>query len=123
MQHSEVTVDFAKDFTTTPGPRCEDQDTRSGEEFLKTVLAPKFQQAVSAKAALVVNLDGIYGDYSGPFLQEAFGGLARRFGSRAVLDRLKIKSDDQPELSEEIRRMVVAVSVNETSAGPSQPSH
>ena len=50
---------------------------------------------------LIVDLDGAAG-YATSFLEEAFGGLAREFGSQAVSNTLELKSNDEPYLVDEI---------------------
>lgn len=102
---SQVWVFIAKDFTDTPGPRRREEGDGSGEQFLAECLLPKYETARSRGTNLWIDLDGTEG-YATSFLEEAFGGLARRFGSEPVLATLKFKSDDQKYLPEEIRTYI-----------------
>lgn len=98
-------LSVAKEFTTTPGPRSSEDGEFSGEEFLERLLSPKFNSAIEAREALLVDLDGTEG-YATSFLEAAFGGLARRFGPQKILSTLKFKSDDEPFLVGEIEKYI-----------------
>ncbi len=98
-------VFVATDFSDTPGPRRRDEGDDSGEEFLERCLAPKFAEALKDQRELWVDLDGTEG-YATSFLEESFGGLARRYGSDAVLNTIQFKSLDQEYLPEEIRTYI-----------------
>jgi hypothetical protein len=50
---------------------------------------------------LLIDLDDAEG-YATSFLEEAFGGLARKYGAKAVLELLSFKSEDEPLLVDEI---------------------
>ena len=51
---------------------------------------------------ITINLDGTEG-YATSFLDEAFGGLARKFGVERCLKRIKFISAEEPLLIEEIK--------------------
>lgn len=89
------------DTTTTPGARYRSDGPDSGEEYREEVLGPAFQRAFETGSTLLVDLDGTHG-YATSFLEEAFGGLARIFGSEVVLRTLRFKCDDEPTLRDEI---------------------
>ncbi len=92
---------IADKFSKTPGPRYIRQGDFSGELFRDKFLMPVFDDAVSKKERLLIDLDGGYG-YFVSFLEESFGGLARIKGIQIVLDTLQFKSDDEPSLIEDI---------------------
>jgi hypothetical protein len=92
-------------FGKTPGARNIDEGTYSGEEFLQKILEPEFDRAVKEKYTLLIDLDDAEG-YATSFLEEAFGGLARKFGAKKVLKVLDFKSDDEPLLIDEIRSYI-----------------
>lgn len=73
-----IIINIAKDYTKTPGGRYVSQGDYSGEDFRIKILEPKFFEAKENKEKLIINLDGVYG-YPASFLDEAFGGLARKF--------------------------------------------
>ena len=73
----------------------------SGEEFRESLLEPKYILARNSNQKLIINLDGAYG-YPTSFLEEAFGGLARKYGSAEVADTLEFISEDEPSLIQEI---------------------
>ena len=94
-------ISICKEFSETPGARYKSEGIYSGEEFRESLLQPKFEEAIKKGEKLVVDLDGGYG-YPTSFLEEAFGGLARTFGSQKVLESLEFVSEDEPALVEEI---------------------
>src|SRR5579864_9303882 len=105
MITSHLDLNIAAEFTTFPGPRKRTEGEYSGEQFLDELLRPKFLAAREAQTTLSVNLDGAAG-YPTSFLEEAFGGLAREFGSKAVLERLDLTCNDEPYLKDEIRKYI-----------------
>ena len=96
-----LTINIAKAFASTPGARNIVEGSYSGEEFLKNKLLPMFDQAIAEGSTLLIDLDNTEG-YATSFLEEAFGGLARKYNSKKVLNVLQFKSDDEPLLIEEI---------------------
>jgi hypothetical protein len=97
---------IATQFTRTPGPRYRTDDPRfSGEAFREDVLIPLFDRTVADNDKLEIDLDGGYG-YSSSFLDEAFGGLARKRGVRRVLDRLTFKSTEDYYLANDIVNLI-----------------
>lgn len=95
-------LSVADDFAVTPGGRMRSEGDHSGEEFRETFLEPRFEAARRDGTTLCVDLDGVLG-YPTSFLEEAFGGLARRHGSDAVLDTLTFVSEDEPSLIDDVR--------------------
>jgi len=85
-------VSVAKDFSVTPGPRGRGEGKFSGDEFLKNVLRPPFKAAVERGGILQVDLDGTEG-YATSFLE-------------AVSDHLRLKSDEEPYLVDEINKYI-----------------
>lgn len=94
----------AKDFSRTPGPRRRTEGKFSGEAFLD-LLRTRYVAAVKAESVLTIDLDGAAG-YATSFLEAAFGGLAREFDPEEVQRTLKIKSDEEPDLIEEIKSYI-----------------
>lgn len=105
MTPTQIYIKISKDFTRTPGARKMDEGNYSGEEFLKSVLEPAYLQASKEDSIVQINLDDTEG-YATSFLEEAFGGLARKYGSNNVLDHLDFVSNDEPLLIEEIRHYI-----------------
>lgn len=99
-------INICKDFSETPNARYRAEGPFSGEEFRELILEPKFLAARDQKEKLVINLDGGYG-YPTSFLEEAFGGLARKYGSKDVTDVLTFISEDEPSLIQEILGYIV----------------
>lgn len=91
----------ARQFSVTPGSRYESEGPYSGEQ-LREVLEPQVWRAVCEGSPLTVDLDGTVG-YGVAFLDEAFGGLARRGYNVSLLKEcLRFKSEEEPYLVEDI---------------------
>ncbi len=95
-----VTLKIAQVFSETPGGRYRKDGPHSGEEFREEHLRPRFEN-LKVGQTILIDLDGGYG-YPTSFLEEAFGGLARIYGSDAVLGKLVFKSEEEPNLKEEV---------------------
>jgi hypothetical protein len=102
-----ISINVAREFSRTPGPRTPSHGPYSGQEFLQQVLKPKFEAALKSGARLFVNLDGAAG-YPSSFLEEAFGGLAREFPGEVTQQRLEIACNDEPYLVEDVWRYINA---------------
>lgn len=100
-----ITINVVTDYSDTPGARHVYEGPFSGEDFREVLLKPKFIEATESKKKLVINLDGGYG-YPTSFLEEAFGGLARLFGSKIVLDTIELISEDEPAIIDEIKSYI-----------------
>lgn len=98
-------INICKDFSDTPGARYRTEGDFSGEEFRERFLIPSFEELKNTDEKIEINFDGGYG-YPTSFLEEAFGGLARKFGSNVVLKKLRFISNDEPELIKEVETYI-----------------
>ena len=94
-------IKIAEEFSTTPGARTREDGDWSGEQFREDVLQPAFDKARAGGYRILIDLDGAEG-YATSFLEESFGGLARRYGVDEVRAHLRFKSADEPDLLTEI---------------------
>lgn len=101
-EHDRLVI--AKDFSRTPGPRKISEGKYSGEDFLK-MLEPRYVDARGKGTKLLVDLDGAAG-YATSFLEAAFGGLARKYPAAEILETIAFKSDDEPDLIDEIHEYI-----------------
>lgn len=101
-----ITINIANDFTDTPGQRYKTDANYSGEEFREELLEPKFLRAKENNEKLMIDFDGGYG-YLISFLEEAFGGLARIYGSDSVLETLEFKSDEEEALITKVKSYII----------------
>lgn len=99
------TIVIASDFTDSPGARFRSDGPNSGEEFREVHLEPHFAKGQQPPDKLVVILDGVFG-YATSFLEEAFGGLARKIGSDLCAKTIKIVSLEDPALVPEIESYI-----------------
>ena len=97
-----IELNIAEDFSPMAGPRFRNEGEASAEELRERLLEPKFHQAEATGCKLFVDLDGGYG-YPTSFLEEAFGGLARKYSPARVLEVLELKSEDEPYLDDDVR--------------------
>jgi hypothetical protein len=79
-------IDIGRDFARYLGPRLRRDGRDSGEAFRIDILEPAFRE----NDLVIVAFDSIVG-YSASFMEEAFGGLVRKYGYDAV--HLKLKFD------------------------------
>lgn len=98
-------INIPKDFTKSPGGRLISEGEYSGEEFRESILYPKYQEALQKNETLIVELDGGFG-YGPSFLEEAFGGLARKTKDERLLTMITIVSDEEPKLIDDIERYI-----------------
>lgn len=94
-------INIARDFSRAPGGRFKTDGEASGEDFRERFLEPLFKLQSGLDKICIV-LDGSYG-YPTSFLEEAFGGLARKFGAARVLAMFDFVSKEEPMLVEEIK--------------------
>ena len=97
-------INIMKDFSRTPGSRFRVDGPHSGEDFRKTLLEPLFAERENS-SKIEITLDGTEG-YATSFLEEAFGGLARKYGKERCLERLVFVSNEDPLLIEEIKHYI-----------------
>lgn len=98
-------LSVAESFSPTPGPRYRKDGEFSGEEFLEDWLNPAYTRVQAENGVLLVDLDGTAG-YATSFLEESFGGLARKYPRADVGSRLEFKSDDEAYLEDDIRTYI-----------------
>lgn len=100
-----IKINVKDDFSKTPGGRLKSEGPDSGEEFREKLLLPKYKKALNQGEKLQIDLDGCYG-FTTSFLEEAFGGLARKLENKKILEIIEIVSDDEPALIEDIKGYV-----------------
>lgn len=105
MSSEDLIIGIAKDFSDAPGARYRDDGPDSGQEFYEEKLKPIYIEAVEKDRILIIDMDGTYG-YATSFISEAFGRLGRDFDSKGILNRIRIKSDEDPLLIEYIIKTI-----------------
>ncbi|KAB2836871.1 MAG: DUF4325 domain-containing protein [Candidatus Brocadia sp.] len=99
-----VEIKIAREFSNTPGARYISDGPFSGEEFREKFLERHFANGAQVDK-IVINLDGAIG-YATSFLEEAFGGLARKFGKEKCLERLEFVCNEDPLIIKEIKKYI-----------------
>lgn len=98
-------ITIAKEYTKSPGGRHISEGDYSGEDFRERILYPAYEKILKSGETLIVDLDGGYG-YSPSFLEEAFGGLARKMNDHDILNKIEIISKEEPKLIDDIKRYI-----------------
>jgi len=101
----EYKIKIAEVFSISPGSRHPDEGDYSGQEFREKILIPMFRKCLNAKQFLTIDLDGTLG-YGTSFLEEVFGGLAREFTVDEVLNHIKIISNEEDYLIDDIKEYI-----------------
>lgn len=98
---------IAKEFTDTPGGRTPKEGEFSGEVFRELILQPIYKENLDKNEILTINFDGCYG-FGTSFLEEAFGGLVRKYKYRDVLKHINLISNDDETILENIPKYIKA---------------
>lgn len=85
-------ISIAKDFSEFPAGREPEDGPNSGERFRDEILGPKLREA-TPDDLVEVDLDGTMG-YGSSFLEEAFGGLVRKYKFSGDLLKHKLQIKD-----------------------------
>lgn len=99
-------INIAKDFSRYPSGRFMKNGDTSGEAFREKNLLP----SLLAGESVTVELDGTIG-YGSSFLEEAFGGVARKLNltSQVLFEKITLVSSDKL-LIEEIKQYILDAS-------------
>lgn len=105
----KITLKIAGKFPY-PGSRYKRLGPQSGEEFkdflfksLEKIYGVGFDENLDT--IILIDLDGTQG-YGSSFLEEGFGGLIRAGVPCDVVKSLEIKTDEEPELFDEIHEYI-----------------
>jgi len=96
----KIIINIAKQFSDAPGGRFIIEGPFSGEDFRNKFLVQHFEKSTD-NYPIEILLDGTFG-FAPSFLEEAFGGLARKFGKDRVQKRLIFISAENSKLIPEI---------------------
>lgn len=101
-----IKINVANDFSRYPSGRFMKNGNTSGEAFRERLLFPHLK----AGESILVELDGTIG-YGSSFLEEAFGGVARKLNltSQVLLKKISLVSSDKL-LIEEIKQYILDAS-------------
>src|ERR1035437_2432847 len=83
-----IKIRIAENVSRTPGARYRTDGPKSGEEFREELLEKYFND-IKDERIILINLDGVRG-YTTSFLEEAFGGLVRKYGIDRVQKKIRI---------------------------------
>lgn len=84
---------IASEFSPITGGRTPDEGEFSGQIFRDEVLVPKYIECLDKNERLEIVFDNCYG-IGTSFLEEAFGGLVRKYKYTDVLDHIKLTAND-----------------------------
>ena len=100
-----VKIKLSTDFSTTPGGRLVAEGDYSGELFRDDILIGRYEEAEKKNAILEIDFDGCYG-IGTSFLEEAFGGLVRKYHKHGSLKRMRFISTEDETIPSNIRKYV-----------------
>lgn len=106
------TTDLAAEYTTTPGGRYRKDGPYSGEEFREAVLIPRFE--AGGQWVHTVVLSGEVEGYPAGFLEEVFGGFARKYSPAVAWRLLNIQCADR-HLRQEVYGYMAAAEAQASS--------
>ncbi|MCT7551959.1 STAS-like domain-containing protein [Aliarcobacter butzleri] len=87
-------IKISTEYSKTVKGRYHPKDGKyTGQRFREEFIEPIFEEYDK----IIIDLDDLYGCPSS-FREEAFGGLARKFGKSAVLSKLEFICTDEPPL-------------------------
>lgn len=101
-----VKINIANDFSEVPGGRFIKEGNHSGELFRDELLIKKYTQVEKDKDILEINFDGTYG-FGTSFLEEAFGGLVRKYKKRNVWSHLRIISTEDETIPDNVKKYIL----------------
>lgn len=96
-------IKIATEYSPTVKGRYHPKDGKfTGQRFREELIEPIFHDFDK----FIIDLDDLYGCPSS-FREEAFGGLARRFTTSEVLEKLDFLCTDEPPLIDVIKQDIV----------------
>lgn len=104
-----------------PGPRYERIGPQSGEAFRKFLIKNLKEfygddYSKNNNSQITIDLDGTIG-FGSSFLEEGFGGLLRHGVPYKIVSLIKIKTDEEPELADEIKEYISDEYENQNKQG------
>ena len=100
QKHNKIHyIDIGEDFAKRLGGRLKKDSKNSGEEFFEKLLEPAFL----ANDKVIILLDSLTG-WSAGFMEEAFGGLVRKYGYREVIKKITFETKKRQYLVRFIER-------------------
>lgn len=98
---------IASEFSPITGGRTPEEGDFSGELFRDEVLAPKYRECLNKGGCLEIVFDNCYG-IGTSFLEEAFGGLVRKYGYVDVLKHIKLIANDDETILVNVPKYIKA---------------
>ena len=102
MNNLEIHV--ATEFNKALGARYIYEGQFSGQQFLETLLSPRFEEAKEKKVKLVIYLDGVLG-YPSSFVSGSFGKLSMSHGAESVLATIEFVSSNSLRIEKIVREI------------------
>ena len=100
-----IKIKLSTDFSPTPGGRLIAEGDHSGELFRDSLLINKYEEAEHENTILEIDFDDCYG-VGTSFLEEAFGGLVRKYHIIGSLKRLKIVALEDETIPDNIKKYI-----------------
>lgn len=98
---------IASEFSPITGGRTPEEGDFSGELFRDEVLAPKYRECLENGECLEIVFDDCYG-IGTSFLEEAFGGLVRKYKYMDVLKHIRLVANDDETILVNVPKYIKA---------------
>jgi len=100
-----IKIKISNDFSDTPGGRYIEEGEYSGEAFRDHLLIGKINKAELTSDKVYIDFDGCFG-FGTSFLEEAFGGLVRKYHKKNVLDYIQIHSTEDETIPQLVKKYI-----------------
>lgn len=100
-----IRIKISTDFSDTPGGRLKKEGEFSGELFRDSILIEKYREAERQNDNIEIDFDDCYG-VGTSFLEEAFGGMVRKYHVHGMLQRIRIISTEDETIPDNIKKFV-----------------
>ena len=98
---------IASEFSPITGGRTPKEGDFSGELFRDEILAPKYKECLNNGERLEIVFDNCYG-IGTSFLEEAFGGLVRKYQYTDVLKHIELIANDDETILVNVPKYIKA---------------
>lgn len=100
-----IKIKISTEFSATPSGRTREEGEFSGEEFRDNLLIKKYKEAEEKNEILEIDFDDGYG-FGTSFLEEAFGGMVRKYHIHGALERMRFISEEDETIPEYVEKYI-----------------
>ncbi len=108
-----IKIKISTEFSEMPSGRTREEGEYSGEEFRDDLLIKRYEEAEKNNDILVIDFDDGYG-FGTSFLEEAFGGLVRKYHKHGALERMKFIAEEDETIPDNIAKYIKEAEAKDT---------